>query len=124
MYDELARVDVVLHAGDVVTRALLDELSGFAPVHAVLGNNDHDLVGVLPETLTLDLDGVRVAMIHDAGPARGARRVFTAGSQMPYSLSSDTAISRSTSWASEHNVCSILGHRPNVAGLPTTPSGD
>jgi uncharacterized protein len=71
VYDELERADVVLHAGDVLTRDLLDELSGFAPVHAVLGNNDAALVGVLPETLTLDLDGVRVGMIHDAGPTAG-----------------------------------------------------
>ena len=43
VYDELARADVVLHAGDLVEGELLDELAGFAPVHAVLGNNDHDL---------------------------------------------------------------------------------
>ena len=39
VYAELGRADAVLHAGDVVTPELLDELSGFAPVHAVLGNN-------------------------------------------------------------------------------------
>lgn len=71
VYDELQRVDLVLHAGDVVTRDLLDELGGFAPVHAVLGNNDLDLVGVLPETLTLDVDGVQVAMVHETGPMKG-----------------------------------------------------
>jgi putative phosphoesterase len=71
VYAQLARADVVLHAGDVVTGDLLDELSGFAPVHAVLGNNDAALVGVLPETLELDLGGVAVAMIHDAGPSKG-----------------------------------------------------
>lgn len=71
VYDELTRADAVLHAGDVVTGDLLDELSGFAPVHAVLGNNDAGLVGVLPETLELDLGGVPVAMIHDTGPSKG-----------------------------------------------------
>ena len=71
VYGALAQVDVVLHAGDVLTRDLLDELSGFAPVHAVLGNNDHTLVGVLPETLVLDLDGVRVAMVHETGATKG-----------------------------------------------------
>ncbi len=79
VYAELAAADVILHAGDVVTRELLDELEGFAPVHAVLGNNDVGLVGELPETLELDLCGVRVAMIHDSGatagrPARAHRR--------------------------------------------------
>ena len=32
--------DVILHAGDVCTVDVLDDLSTFAPVHAVLGNND------------------------------------------------------------------------------------
>ena len=70
-YDEIGRADVVLHAGDVVGAELLDELGGFAPVHAVLGNNDHELVGLLPETRLVDIDGVRIAMVHDAGPRTG-----------------------------------------------------
>src|SRR3954451_588241 len=71
VYAALRKADVILHAGDVVTRELLDELAQHAPVHAVLGNNDHALVGELPETLELDLDGVRVAMIHDSGARKG-----------------------------------------------------
>jgi uncharacterized protein len=71
VYNALRRADVILHAGDVVVPELLDELETFAPVHTVLGNNDRSLVGVLPETLELDLDGVNVAMIHDSGARRG-----------------------------------------------------
>src|SRR4051812_48828624 len=71
VYAALRRADVVLHAGDVVTRELLDELASYAPVHAVLGNNDRTLVGALPERLVLDLDGVRVAMVHDSGARKG-----------------------------------------------------
>ncbi|MCU1353281.1 MAG: Phosphoesterase [Acidimicrobiales bacterium] len=70
-YAHLAEADVVLHAGDLVSPDLLDELAGFAPVHAVLGNNDHELVGALPEALELDLGGVPVAMVHDSGPSKG-----------------------------------------------------
>ena len=71
VYDQLERASLVLHAGDVVDGVLLDELAGFAPVHAVLGNNDHDLFGVLPEQLTLELGGVTISMIHDSGPTAG-----------------------------------------------------
>jgi putative phosphoesterase len=71
LYDALGDADVVLHAGDVVTHDLLDELRAFAPVHAVLGNNDHALEGVLPERMQLELDGVRVALVHDSGPRKG-----------------------------------------------------
>jgi hypothetical protein len=67
----LAGADVILHAGDVVTGELLEELAAFAPVHAVLGNNDHSLRGVLPEVLELDVGGVSVAMVHDSGPTAG-----------------------------------------------------
>jgi uncharacterized protein len=69
------RADVVLHAGDVCERAVLDALGERAPVHAVLGNNDRSLRGQLPEVLQVELDGVRVGMLHDSGltAGRGAR---------------------------------------------------
>jgi hypothetical protein len=63
--------DVILHAGDVVVAEVLEELAAHAPTHAVLGNNDHELIGALPETLELELAGVRVGMVHDSGAARG-----------------------------------------------------
>jgi putative phosphoesterase len=69
----LRDADLVLHAGDVCTANVLDELADYAPVHAVLGNNDGPDVAAwgAPETLELDLDGLPVAMIHDSGQARG-----------------------------------------------------
>ena len=69
--EELAAADLILHAGDVVDGFLLDELAMFAPVHAVLGNNDHDLGGRLPPRLELDCDGVAIAMVHDSGARAG-----------------------------------------------------
>jgi uncharacterized protein len=73
-YAHLERADVILHAGDIVVGEVLDELGGFAPVHAVLGNNDAELLGVVPETRSLEIDGVRIAMVHDSGPAQGRAR--------------------------------------------------
>ena len=75
-------VDAILHAGDVCTAAVLDELAGFAPVHVVLGNNDGRDVAAwgAAATLHLDLAGVPVAMIHDSGQRAGRtarlRRLF------------------------------------------------
>lgn len=70
-----AAADVVVHAGDITDLAVLDVLgAGGAPVHAVLGNNDRGLEGVLPARLDLDLAGVAVGVVHDAGPARGRER--------------------------------------------------
>jgi putative phosphoesterase len=68
---ELASADVVIHAGDVVHPEVLDDLARLAPLHAVLGNNDAELVGVLPPTLLLELEGVRIGVVHDAGPRAG-----------------------------------------------------
>jgi len=80
VYAALGEADVVLHCGDVVERALLDELGTYAPVHAVLGNNDVALRGSLPEQLVVELDGVRVGMVHDSGLTKGRparmRRAF------------------------------------------------
>lgn len=70
-YRHFGAADLVLHAGDVTSPDLLHELAGFAPVQAVLGNNDHDLVGILPEALELTVSGVRVAMVHDSGARAG-----------------------------------------------------
>jgi putative phosphoesterase len=69
----LELADVILHAGDVCVPSVLDELAEYAPVHVVAGNNDGPEVAAwgAPETLELDLDGLRIAMIHDSGQADG-----------------------------------------------------
>jgi putative phosphoesterase len=71
VYAALRDADVVLHCGDVVEHGFLDELATFAPVHAVLGNNDVTLRGTLPERLLVELAGVRVGMVHDSGTTKG-----------------------------------------------------
>jgi putative phosphoesterase len=71
--EHLRDADLILHAGDVCVPDVLDELAGFAPLHVVAGNNDGpDVVAWgAPRTLELDVDGLRVAMIHDSGPKTG-----------------------------------------------------
>ncbi|HEY2173914.1 MAG TPA: metallophosphoesterase family protein [Mycobacteriales bacterium] len=70
---QLRTADVILHAGDVCTPAVLDELAGYAPVRVVRGNNDGSDVAAwgAPESLEFHVDGLRVAMLHDSGPAKG-----------------------------------------------------
>ena len=69
----LGAADVILHAGDVCTPDVLDLLSTFAPVHVVMGNNDVPDVGEwgATETLEVELEGVRIGMIHDSGQREG-----------------------------------------------------
>jgi uncharacterized protein len=67
----LETADGILHAGDVLDPGTLERISAIAPTWAVLGNNDVELAGLLPQTRLLDLGGVRVAMVHDSGASHG-----------------------------------------------------
>ena len=74
VWHEAGQSDVILHAGDVLVPEVLDQLGGYAPVHAVAGNNDPELVDALPVTRTLDLAGLRVGLVHDSGRTQGRER--------------------------------------------------
>jgi uncharacterized protein len=68
--------DVVLHAGDVVSPGALAALEGRtaaagADFYAVLGNNDSSLHGRLPASVVVEIGGVAVGMVHDAGRRDG-----------------------------------------------------
>ena len=64
---------MILHAGDVCTATVLDELAQYAPVTAVVGNNDGPDVAAwgAAETASVRAAALRIAMIHDSGPAAG-----------------------------------------------------
>jgi len=70
---QLQTADLILHAGDVCIASVLAELAQYAPVVAVIGNNDRPDVAAWGATPSaeLDLDGLHVAMLHDSGPAIG-----------------------------------------------------
>ena len=72
----LEGADVILHAGDVTSPAVLDELARFAPVHVALGNNDSAAVRAwgATEHVRLELEGVRIRMLHDSGTGEGRER--------------------------------------------------
>jgi len=62
----LASVDLIVHAGDIGSAAILAELGAIAPVVAVRGNNDRDTwAASIPETATTEIAGSRVYVIHD-----------------------------------------------------------
>ncbi|HZG36214.1 MAG TPA: metallophosphoesterase family protein [Gaiellaceae bacterium] len=69
----LRAADLVLHAGDHSTLTALEELRALGPpVHAVHGNVDEPaLREVLAAELVVDAGGVRIAVVHDAGPRSG-----------------------------------------------------
>ena len=71
----LREADVVVHTGDVTTAPVLDELAllaGVEEVPAVLGNMDAlELRGLLPRRRVVEAEGLRIGLVHDAGPSAG-----------------------------------------------------
>jgi putative phosphoesterase len=65
--------DLILHAGDLATAEVLAEIEALGPpVTAVHGNIDSaDLKRRLPKARVVEAKGVRIGMVHDAGPAKG-----------------------------------------------------
>ena len=84
--------DVVVHAGDWVDVALLDALEARSRrLVACWGNNDGDeLRARLPEVARAELDGLRLAVVHETGGKQGRERRcdawFGPGSDQPADL--------------------------------------
>jgi putative phosphoesterase len=73
LWAEAEQADVVIHAGDWVDVALLDELERrCSRVVGCYGNNDGPpLRARLPEVATVTLDGLRLAVVHETGQSQG-----------------------------------------------------
>lgn len=64
--------DHACHVGDLVDADVLDVLEALLPVTAVCGNVDDSAVAArLPERAEVELGGVPIALVHDAGRAAG-----------------------------------------------------
>ena len=62
----LAGVEEIIHAGDIGTSDIIEELRKVAPVRAVRGNNDRGpWARKLPVRLDLRLGGSRILVLHD-----------------------------------------------------------
>jgi uncharacterized protein len=64
VFDALKDVELILHAGDVGGRSVLDELSAIAPVRAVFGNTDAPGDPNLDPTIDLIVDGLSIHVSH------------------------------------------------------------
>ena len=76
LWSDIEVADVVVHAGDWVDVALLDELEQRSRrLVGVYGNNDHGALRErLPEIARVELEGVRFAVVHETGGAAGRER--------------------------------------------------
>jgi len=76
----LRAADLILHAGDLVSGAFLEELRGLGPpVRAVFGNMDApELKQGLPKELVVGAEEARIGLVHVPGPAAGREARLTA----------------------------------------------
>jgi len=68
-------VELILHAGDLSTLSVLDQLSAYAPVEAVQGNvEQQEVVMALPIKRTLVVGGCEIGLVHILGERKHYRR--------------------------------------------------
>ncbi|MCQ4080026.1 metallophosphoesterase [Streptomyces sp. RB6PN25] len=73
LWREVEAADVVIHAGDWVDAGFLTGLERRSRrLVGVFGNNDGpELRSRLPEVARVELGGLRLAVVHETGPAKG-----------------------------------------------------
>ena len=70
--ERLREADLIVHAGDLMHLSVLRELEACGPVVAVYGNaDDAEVRAALPAEASVDAGGVTIAVVHDAGAAKG-----------------------------------------------------
>lgn len=70
--EELKKVDLILHAGDLTEMQVLEKLNKLAPTKAVRGNMDTNKVRkVLPEKEIIEAGKFKIGLIHGFGAPFG-----------------------------------------------------
>ena len=88
IFKELSGVDLILHAGDITTQEVLDDLKKIAPVIAVLGNNDkldlkkHEIIEVEDKRILL-VHGDKIKDLYEFGLKYGADIVVSGHTHRP-----------------------------------------
>ena len=72
VFDAFEDVDLIIHAGDIASQSVLDDLEKIAPVHAVEGNMDR-VVGELelPASKIIEAKGHKIGIVHGEVYPRG-----------------------------------------------------
>ncbi|MFT4633906.1 MAG: putative phosphoesterase [Candidatus Azotimanducaceae bacterium] len=117
-------VDVILHAGDLHTLDVVDELCRLAPTYVAMGNGDVGIVDDrLQETWLLDLAGVKVGMIHHfPSPARKSPEVIAKRVDRHFEERPDIVIFGHTHFEGIYQVNDMLYVNPGSPTLPRNQS--
>ena len=128
VYEALAGVDLIMHAGDLLVPEVIDWLERVAPVLAVSGNGDYGgWERRLPpedprlrESRVLAVDGLRVGLVHDFPlPEWPPLRTFEGLMEHYFGGPVDVIVRGSTHAAEVRTVKGVLMVNP---GSPTFPN--
>ena len=64
VYSAFKNVDLILHAGDLTSLNVIEELENIAPVIAIQGNMDRANGINLPTAKVLEAEGLRIGIVH------------------------------------------------------------
>lgn len=74
--DYFTGCDLIIHAGDVAEKWVLDEFKKIAETKAVQGNMDSaELKKSLPEKIIIEAAGKKIGVVHGSGPAFKAVKI-------------------------------------------------
>ncbi|HUF66273.1 MAG TPA: metallophosphoesterase family protein [Gemmatimonadaceae bacterium] len=94
----LSTVDVILHGGDVTAPSVLDWCAQFSDVLVAKGNNDTFADARVAPLQRLDVDGWRIAMVHELRPETRPMpellRRATGGDHVDILIAGDTHVER------------------------------
>src|SRR5512143_2874966 len=72
LYEGLKGVDLILHAGDIVSLDVIEDLGHIAPVEAVAGNMDPwGVADKLPVKKVISAGRFRIGLVHGGGKLPG-----------------------------------------------------
>jgi putative phosphoesterase len=76
VFEIFEKVDYIIHAGDLVELAVVDELDQIAPVLAVRGNSDGlEVANALPRLNSMKVFDWKIGVIHDQNLLYGANKM-------------------------------------------------
>lgn len=87
VWEHLTHVDMIIHAGDLIHRGLIEEMACIAPVRAVCGNCDGWDV-LLPDRDIVECESIRIGIIHgNVGRGKStSERAYNAFKDTPVDL--------------------------------------
>jgi len=108
-------VDLILHAGDLVSLSILEELEQIAPTKCSEGNMDRAYGTKLPKSISIEIEGLKVGLNHGEVYPRGDTQ------QLKYiamEMGVELLITGHTHWPFIKEVGDILMLNPGSATVP------